>query len=119
MASMRGEFAFEDGGRFYTCHVEPRRAGRSSEAWWWFGVSDDANRYGSVMGVTSLRRQATAVRAGRRGRTRHVGGGRPAGRGRRLRATATTGVAHDVGGARLPQATTVSALAAEALTVTK
>lgn len=64
MASMRGEFAFEDGGRFYTCHVEPRRAGRSSEAWWWFGVSDDANRYApfrAAVGDTEASVRARAV----------------------------------------------------------
>src|SRR5919199_3809860 len=41
---MREAFTFEDGGRTYTCRVEASRASRA-EAWWWFGVSGDAQRY--------------------------------------------------------------------------
>ena len=36
-------FDFEDGGRRYSCRVEAPRAGM--DAWWWFDVSGDANRY--------------------------------------------------------------------------
>lgn len=41
---MIGAFDFEEGGRTYTCCVEPPRATRP-EAWWWFGVSGDQHRY--------------------------------------------------------------------------
>jgi hypothetical protein len=37
-------FDFEDGGRTYTCRVEKARSTATS-AWWWFGVSGDAQRY--------------------------------------------------------------------------
>jgi len=41
---MIAAFDFEDGGRMYTCSVEQARATRT-EAWWWFGVSGDRQRY--------------------------------------------------------------------------
>ena len=41
---MREGFTFEEGGRTYTCRVERARAPRA-DAWWWFGVSGDAQRY--------------------------------------------------------------------------
>ena len=37
-------FDFEDSGRTFTCKVEEPRGART-EAWWWFSVSGDANRY--------------------------------------------------------------------------
>jgi hypothetical protein len=37
-------FAIEDGGRWYACRVEERRAA-GPESWWWFGVSNDATRH--------------------------------------------------------------------------
>lgn len=36
-------FDFEEGGRAYTCRVEQRNA--LADAWWWFAVSGDAQRY--------------------------------------------------------------------------
>jgi hypothetical protein len=36
-------FDFEEGGRAYTCCVETRN--ELAEAWWWFGVSGDKQRY--------------------------------------------------------------------------
>ena len=44
MVEMSGAFRFVDGGRTYDCHVEAPHRGRS-EAWWWFGVHGDRNRY--------------------------------------------------------------------------
>jgi hypothetical protein len=44
MVSTPSAFAFEDGGRCYTCRVEEAHAGRP-EAWWWFGVAGDDTRY--------------------------------------------------------------------------
>lgn len=41
---MKTTFAFEDSGRTYTCRVEEQRNDRP-EAWWWFDVSGDNNRY--------------------------------------------------------------------------
>ena len=63
MVSMRSEFAFEDGGRCYACRVEEQRAGRP-EAWWWFGVSDDATRHApfrAVQGDTEASVRARVV----------------------------------------------------------
>lgn len=37
-------FDFEENGRTFTCEVEGPRGSRT-EAWWWFGVSGNANRY--------------------------------------------------------------------------
>jgi hypothetical protein len=34
---------FQDGGCAYTCRVEQRNA--LADAWWWFAVSGDAQRY--------------------------------------------------------------------------
>lgn len=36
-------FEFQEGGRSYACHVEKRNS--LAEAWWWFGVSGDKQRY--------------------------------------------------------------------------
>lgn len=44
MISKTGAFEFVDGGRCYSCHVEERADGRA-DAWWWFGVKGDQNRY--------------------------------------------------------------------------
>jgi len=35
---------FEDNGRTFNCRVEGP-SGARTEAWWWFRVSGDANRY--------------------------------------------------------------------------
>ncbi len=36
-------FDFEEGGRAYTCRIEKRN--ELADAWWWFQVSGDAQRY--------------------------------------------------------------------------
>lgn len=41
---MSAAFQFDDGGRTYSCRVEKPRSGRT-EAWWWFTVSGDQQRY--------------------------------------------------------------------------
>jgi len=45
MISLKEAFDFEDGGRAYQCHVEEQERRGCGEAWWWFGVSGDDNRY--------------------------------------------------------------------------
>ena len=44
MVSMTGAFEFVDGGRTYECRIEEPYRGRK-EAWWWFAVAGDRNRY--------------------------------------------------------------------------
>ncbi|MGI8498376.1 MAG: hypothetical protein ACR2OG_12420 [Gemmatimonadaceae bacterium] len=44
-------FQFEDGGRTYTCTLEPSRTAKG-QAWWWFGVSGDAQRYAPFMSAS-------------------------------------------------------------------
>jgi hypothetical protein len=44
MVSMTGSFEFVAGGRAYACHIEEPHLGRR-EAWWWFDVAGDPNRY--------------------------------------------------------------------------
>ncbi len=44
-------FNFEDGGRTYTCAVEKSRTVKN-EAWWWFNVSGDGQRYAPFHAVT-------------------------------------------------------------------
>ena len=41
---MIGPFAFEHGGRKYTCAAEERTAAPAG-TWWWFAVSHDQQRY--------------------------------------------------------------------------
>lgn len=41
---MLDAFEFVDGGRTYSCRVAEQRRG-DAQAWWWFGVSGDGNRY--------------------------------------------------------------------------
>jgi hypothetical protein len=41
---MIGAFSFVHDNRTYTCRPEEPR-GSQSEAWWWFTVSSDSNRY--------------------------------------------------------------------------
>lgn len=41
---MIGSFEFQDAGRHYTCTVE-RQRDAGAEAWWWFAVSGDQQRY--------------------------------------------------------------------------
>jgi hypothetical protein len=52
MSSTTTAFDFVDGERSYTCQVAPlRRDG--AEAWWWFGVSGDRNRYAPFRAETA------------------------------------------------------------------
>ena len=37
-------FTFENNGRTYNCRVEEPRGSRT-QAWWWFDVSEDGQRY--------------------------------------------------------------------------
>lgn len=37
-------FTFENSGRTYNCRVEEPRGSRT-QAWWWFDVSEDGQRY--------------------------------------------------------------------------
>ena len=37
-------FTFENGGRTYNCRVEEPRGSRT-QAWWWFDVTEDGQRY--------------------------------------------------------------------------
>ncbi len=55
------ELDFEEGGRKYTCRLEKGRAGRP-EAWWWFGVSGDAQRYAPFRAETSDTKDAIRLR---------------------------------------------------------
>ena len=41
---MPGAFQFDHGGRTYTCSVRSSRL-RAADAWWWFEVSGDRQRY--------------------------------------------------------------------------
>jgi len=43
MDERHSEFAFTDGDRTFTCHVEALRGG-SAETWWWFQVSTEAHQ---------------------------------------------------------------------------
>jgi hypothetical protein len=53
MSDVHTGFEFVDGGRTFTCAVEPLRAPQP-DAWWWFRVStDDAQRYAPFRAVTS------------------------------------------------------------------
>ena len=40
--AMPAAFQFEEGGRTFNCRAEPRGQG---EAWWWFDVTGDRQRY--------------------------------------------------------------------------
>jgi hypothetical protein len=41
---MEKSFQFEDAGRTFTCKIEDARTPQT-EAWWWFSVSGDGQRY--------------------------------------------------------------------------
>lgn len=45
-------FEFEDEGRAFSCTVE-ERPGPEAEAWWWFAVSGDPQRYAPFRAVAS------------------------------------------------------------------
>lgn len=54
-------FEFEDAGRAYTCTVE-ERPGPEREAWWWFAVSGDAQRYAPFRAQSSDTRASVQER---------------------------------------------------------
>lgn len=58
---MIGDFHFEEDGRTYTCSVEPPRGGRT-EAWWWFAVSGDQQRYAPFQAATSDTKESVRSR---------------------------------------------------------
>lgn len=43
-------FEFKDAGRTYTCTIEQQKG--ASEAWWWFAVSGDMQRYAPFRAVS-------------------------------------------------------------------
>ena len=45
-------FEFEEDGRTFTCKVEARRA-TPDDAWWWFDVSGDRQRYAPFQDSTA------------------------------------------------------------------
>ena len=47
---MIGAFQFENEGRKYSCTVEGPKATRK-EAWWWFSVTGDQQRYAPFQAV--------------------------------------------------------------------
>jgi hypothetical protein len=54
-------FEFEDSGRKYTCTVEEREAA-ASDAWWWFGVTSDRQRYAPFRAVSGDTRNSVQTR---------------------------------------------------------
>jgi hypothetical protein len=53
-------FDFEEGGRAYTCQVEQRNA--LSDAWWWFAVSGDTQRYAPFRAAADDTKSAVRMR---------------------------------------------------------
>ena len=45
-------FEFEEGGRTFVCSVEARRT-TPDDAWWWFNVSGDRQRYAPFQAATA------------------------------------------------------------------
>lgn len=58
---MIGAFDFEFDGRTYRCVVEQPRAARD-QAWWWFQVSGDAQRYAPFHAVVGDSRKSVESR---------------------------------------------------------
>ena len=54
-------FEFEEDGRTYVCKVEARRD-TPDNAWWWFDVSGDRQRYAPFQAVDSDTRTAVKTR---------------------------------------------------------
>ena len=50
-------FEFEEEGRTYVCCVEARRA-TPDDAWWWFNVSGDRQRYAPFQAASADTRKA-------------------------------------------------------------
>jgi hypothetical protein len=54
-------FEFEHDSKTYHCSVEPLRA-QGGEAWWWFNVSGDPNRYAPFHAASSDTRDSVKTR---------------------------------------------------------
>lgn len=54
-------FRFEEGGRTYSCSIEQARPPRN-EAWWWFVVSGDENRYAPFRAVAGDTQESVRTR---------------------------------------------------------
>jgi hypothetical protein len=55
-------FEFEHEERTYHCTVEPLRAHGGGDAWWWFNVSGDPNRYAPFHAAGSDTRDSVKTR---------------------------------------------------------
>jgi hypothetical protein len=58
---MIGPFGFEDSGRTFHCAIEQPRAARA-EAWWWFEVSGDAQRYAPFRALSNDTQKSVRAR---------------------------------------------------------
>ena len=58
---MIGAFAFDHGGRAYTCAPETREAAPLG-TWWWFTVSHDRSRYAPFEAASADTRQSVRTR---------------------------------------------------------
>jgi hypothetical protein len=58
---MISAFDFEDGGRKYTCTIEQHQA-VPSDAWWWFGVTSDRQRYAPFRAASGDTRNSVQTR---------------------------------------------------------
>jgi hypothetical protein len=58
---MIGAFTFEEGGRTYRCAPESR-ASLVEGTWWWFEVSNDANRYAAFATAASDTQKSVRAR---------------------------------------------------------
>jgi len=56
-----GAFAFEHGGRTYTCTTEKRKTPPTG-TWWWFTVTSDSNRYAPFEAVAGDTQQSIKAR---------------------------------------------------------
>ena len=54
-------FDFEEDGRKFTCKVEARRA-TPDDAWWWFDVSGDRQRYAPFQATSSDTQKAVKAK---------------------------------------------------------
>jgi hypothetical protein len=54
-------FDFEHEGKTYHCSVEPLRA-QGGQAWWWFNVSGDPNRYAPFHAAGNDTRESVRTR---------------------------------------------------------
>ena len=54
-------FEFEEDGRTFVCKVEARRA-TPDDAWWWFDVSGDRQRYAPFQAAAADTQKAVKVK---------------------------------------------------------